>query len=760
MSVHVPPQSDQDAQKLEVILAGIDRLPTLPSVATRLLSVSSAEDVNLDEIIQLIESDPAMSTTILKMCRSADKGLGDRITTVRRAVIMLGLETVQVAALSVHVYQQLHGTGQGETFDFNGFWVHSLTVACGAESIARAHPSLGVSPEEAYLAGLLHDLGKVALHQILPQAYERVLEMASKKRCALCLIERTMLGLDHHTAGKRLAEHWGLPEPIRDAIWLNDQPPESVPSGQSKPLVTLVTLAESWARDLHLGWSGDFGDPLDPYDLAIQLGIEPDYFKNSTSDVIESVAQRGEILGLGEHSNQALLIESLTGANRRLASLNADLRDRASLGAETTRVLEALDEFVGSLSDDATPERVFQSMVLSAALLMGSQRAAVIFQHSASDPWRSMMIDQGDVVRRPSLVQAPGTSEAPIRPAQLSESGIVASLDLSELDWLRELFSSVREVGMPLLIGSSPDVQDSSPSYLIVMPRIGSNTDRILNSGEFQRVRTLWTRSLVQSISVEQSKRVGEELASANHAMNALRHELTSKESLVQLGRLAAGAAHEMNNPLSVILGRSQQLFERVGTKKERDIARSIEDSAHQLSDLISSLRMIADPPKPQMQEADPVLLVREAIEIARQRCFTQDIRARVHFKPDNSFLDPVTMDISLLAQAIAEPIINAIQSQPSEVVTVSIEPDPEFARLTIRISDQGRGFSEDSIKHAFDPFFSELPAGRRSGLGLSRARGLVELHRGEIELGNRPKGEGGLVIVHLPTTTHAAKAA
>jgi putative nucleotidyltransferase with HDIG domain len=760
MSVHVPPQSDQDAQKLEVILAGIDRLPTLPSVATRLLSVSSAEDVNLDEIIQLIESDPAMSTTILKMCRSADKGLGDRITTVRRAVIMLGLETVQVAALSVHVYQQLHGTGQGETFDFNGFWVHSLTVACGAESIARAHPSLGVSPEEAYLAGLLHDLGKVALHQILPQAYERVLEMASKKRCALCLIERTMLGLDHHTAGKRLAEHWCLPEPIRDAIWLNDQPPESVPSGQSKPLVTLVTLAESWARDLHLGWSGDFGDPLDPYDLAIQLGIEPDFFKNSTSDVIESVAHRGEILGLGEHSNQALLIESLTGANRRLASLNADLRDRASLGAETTRVLEALDEFVGSLSDDATPERVFQSMVLSAALLMGSQRAAVIFQHSASDPWRSMMIDQGDVVRRPSLVQAPGTSEAPIRPAQLSESGIVASLDLSELDWLRELFSSVREVGMPLLIGSSPDVQDSSPSYLIVMPRIGSNTDRILNSGEFQRVRTLWTRSLVQSISVEQSKRVGEELASANHAMNALRHELTSKESLVHLGRLAAGAAHEMNNPLSVILGRSQQLFERVGTKKERDIARSIEDSAHQLSDLISSLRMIADPPKPQMQEADPVLLVREAIEIARQRCFTQGIRARVHFKPDNSFLDPVTIDISLLAQAIAEPIINAIQSQPSEVVTVSIEPDPEFARLTIRISDQGRGFSEDSIKHAFDPFFSELPAGRRSGLGLSRARGLVELHRGEIELGNRPRGEGGLVIVHLPTTTHAANAA
>jgi signal transduction histidine kinase len=160
------------------------------------------------------------------------------------------------------------------------------------------------------------------------------------------------------------------------------------------------------------------------------------------------------------------------------------------------------------------------------------------------------------------------------------------------------------------------------------------------------------------------------------------------------------------------------------------------------------------------MQPGDPVLLVREAIELARQRCHTQGIRARVHFKTDNGFIDPVKMDIPLLAQAIAEPIINAIQSQPGELVTVSIEPDLDFGRLTIRISDQGRGFSEDSIRHAFDPFYSELPAGRRSGLGLSRARGLVEMHRGEIELGNRSGGKGGLVSIHLPTTTHAAQAA
>lgn len=760
MSVHDLAHPDRDAQKLEAILAGIDQLPTLPSVATRLLAVSSAEDVDLDEIIRLIESDPAMSTTILRMCRTADKGLGDRITTVRRAVIMLGLETVQVAALSVHVFEQLQGQEHDGIFDFGGFWVHSLTVACAAERIAESHPAIGVSPEEAYLAGLLHDLGKVALDLVLPKAYGRVLEMAAKKRCALCLIERTMLGLDHHTAGKRLAEHWGLPDTIRDALWLHDQQPESVPSGQSKALVGVITLAETWARDLHLGWCGDHGEPLDPHELALKLGIDPGFLKDNASRVIDGVSHRGEILGLGEHTNQALLVESLTGANRRLATLNSELREKAREASSTLRVLDAVDAFVDTLPLEASQEQVLVSMVRSAAVLIGSERAEVIFQTSVDSPWKRMTVDQGRVVVPASRVQSPRAGGEQVRPAQLSESGIVAALDLSELEWLRELFASVREVGSPVLIGSRGGIKDDEPSYLIVMPRTGSGSERVVSGPAFGRVRALWSRTLRQSISMEQANRVGEELASANHAMAALRKELTSKESLVQMGKLAAGAAHEMNNPLSVILGRSQQLFERLGTKRERDIARTIADSAQQLSDLISALRMIADPPKPNKQAGDPVLLVREAIEIARQRCFTQGIRARVEFRAEGGFLDPIRMDIPLLAQAVAEPIINAIQAQPGELVRVSIEPDPTFGRLTIRISDQGRGFTEESMRHAFDPFFSELPAGRRSGLGLSRARGLIEMHRGEIELGNLQGSKGGLVIIHLPTVGSEAEAA
>lgn len=770
MGEHASTQPEPNEKQIELILASIDRFPTLPVVATRLLSISSAEDMNLDEVITLIESDPAMSATILSMCRSSDRGLGDKITNVRRAVIMLGLEAVQVAALSVHVYQQLEsrvGNEHESLFDRPGFWVHSLAVACSCESIAKHHPKLGVTPEQAYLAGLLHDLGKLALDLILPKAYQRVLSMSQTRRCAVCLVERTMLGLDHHTAGKRLAEHWRLPESIRDAIWLHSQSIASLPEDASRQVVSVVTLGESWARDMHLGWAGDYGEPLDLHDLASELNVDPDFFKNHAAGVIEGVSVRGEVLGLGEHAEQDLLVESLTAANSRLALINSKLRKEFVQVEQTKRILEASAVFHAHTKPGDSYQQVYCAIIESASKLVGSARAAVIFQHAPSLPWQSMLIDHAQIVQRPRRVEAPKSEDEIVRPGMLADASAARSMELASLDWLRDLFASVKEIGAPMLIGSKSDGADQSqsatddPSFLIIMPRTGSGIERVVATPEFAIIRTLWQRTLFQAILGEKAKRVGEELATANHSMTALRHELTTKESLVQLGKMAAGAAHEMNTPLAIIRGRSQQLFERVGTERERESARAIAAATDQLSDLITSLHMIADPPKPNLQMTDPILMLRQAIEIARDRCHYQKIKARIQLGIEAP-VEPFMMDIDLMAQAIAEPIINAVQASPDAIISVCIEPEGRDGRLKVRIIDRGSGFTSRSIKHAFDPFFSELPAGRRSGLGLARSRGLIELHKGEIVLGNNPgQTPGAEVVIYLNTElTKSSKAA
>jgi len=204
-----------------------------------------------------------------------------------------------------------------------------------------------------------------------------------------------------------------------------------------------------------------------------------------------------------------------------------------------------------------------------------------------------------------------------------------------------------------------------------------------------------------------------------------------------------------MNNPLSIIRGRSQQLFERVGTNPERESARAIAAASDQLSDLITSLHIIADPPEPCLVSTDPILMVRQAIEIARDRCQYQNIKARIQFSVEGA-MSPIAIDMDLISKAIAEPIINAVQANPSAIVVVCIESAGSNDRLKIRITDTGSGFTSRSIKHAFDPFFSEIEAGRRSGLGLARARGIIELHKGEIFLGNHSGRPPGAEVVIL----------
>jgi len=763
-------QPELNEKQVNLILASVDRLPTLPVVAAKLMSIGSAEDIDLDEVIELIESDPAMSATILSMCRSADKGLGDKITTVRRAVIMLGLEAVQVAALSVHIYQQLESNdsiqpmGDSVLFDRTGFWIHSLATACCAQRIAYGHPELGVSPDQAFLAGLLHDLGKLALNLILPKAYERVLNMSKSRKCAVCLVERTMMGLDHHTAGKRLAEHWRLPDPVRDAIWLHSQSIESLPEGSNRPVVAIVTLAESWASEMHLGWAGEYGQALDVHELGAQMKIDPEFFKNNAPGVIEGVSKRGKVLGLGERAEQGLLIESLTAANQSLAKINMELRTRHAQSLLTNRLLDAVAAFNELHHPGNTVQQVFGAMVHSASVLVGSARAAVIFQHTADERWYTMMIDHGKTVQYPEPVESPESEHETVRPGMLADANAARSMEIASLNWLRDLFVSVKEIGAPMLIGSRDEPGEAGQaksSYLIIMPKMGTGIERVIAMPEFATVRDLWDRALGEAILTEKGRRVGEELAAANHAMTALRNELTTKESLVQLGMMASGAAHEMNNPLAIIRGRSQQIFERVGSERERESARAIAAASDELSELITSLHLIADPPKPVFALTDPVLMVSQAIEIARDRCHYQGIKARVQLTVDR-MVYPMMMDIDLIAKAVAEPIINAVQTSPNTIVSVCIEPNGSNDRLKIKITDCGSGFSARSIKHGFDPFFSELDAGRRSGLGLARARGLIELHKGEIFLGNRiGKTPGAEIVIlldkNLTQESHAA---
>lgn len=381
---------------VEAILTKLGELPTLPSVATRLLSAGSTDKAEIDEIAKIIETDPALTARILGLCRRSDRGLGDRVTTVKRAVVMLGLESVRAAALSVCVYDTLGkdveeerrqideasaakaGSGEGVAFDRNGFWKYSIAVACAAELIAGENARLRIVPEEAFLAGLMHGVGKLALAHVLPRAYGQVLRLAQMRAIDAPAVERELLGIDHHSAGRRLAEHWGLPEHVQRVIWLHAQPDLWAAAGEGPGMVKLVALARALCRHLHLGSSGDYGVPDVVTPLADAMSIRRGALDAVVGPLHSAVSDRLRVLGLDETTPPALLLESLTNANRQLALVNAAMRQRSLASQALGVMLGAIRGIVAEASTCATEGAAASFVLGSARRAAGLKRGGIV----------------------------------------------------------------------------------------------------------------------------------------------------------------------------------------------------------------------------------------------------------------------------------------------------------------------------------------------------------------------------------------------
>ncbi|MHC4609808.1 MAG: HDOD domain-containing protein [Planctomycetota bacterium] len=167
--------SAPDSSRVELILGQLEQLPTLPPVAIRILQATTSPDTNAADIVSLIETDQALTAKILSLVRRSDMGVSREVTTLSRAVVLLGFAAVRNAVLSIQIYETFAASQPGSApgFDRSGFWKHSLAVACAAQSIARRGEGK-VPPDEAFVCGLLHDLGKAALEACLPKAYARV----------------------------------------------------------------------------------------------------------------------------------------------------------------------------------------------------------------------------------------------------------------------------------------------------------------------------------------------------------------------------------------------------------------------------------------------------------------------------------------------------------------------------------------------------------------------------------------------------------
>lgn len=747
--------ADGKEKRVELILQQLQQLPTLPAVAVRVLEVTGRDESSARQVVELIASDPALTTKILQLVHRADHGVRE-VTTVERAVVLLGFEAVRSAVLALNVFQVFEGEGGRAAARFNReeFWKHSLAVACCAELLAEAvagggsrpvglHPleAEELGPSEAFVCGLLHDLGKVAFDWMLPKSFDRIIEAADLLRGDIADLERTVIGLDHMIVGKRLAERWQLPPTIRDCIWLHGQNPEALPASVKETrMVNLVTLADMLVREQHLGYSGNYTFPLFRGLLIKAAGLSEEAIGYAQRKLLGKIEHRARVLGLGKASSGELYVSALSQANQELGRLSEQLAAKNRRLNVRGKFFDALAGFQGQLRPDAPPAQVLQAVGQSAVGLLGIAPVAAFSMQPGETVAELILVDEQGEGIASSIVDCPPKVSRP----QPGEGPVLAAGE--ELEWLLGEIS-------PRLSGDQRywiclEADGACIGGVIWGARGGESQRLAPQAGELAALCGGWSLALRTSQIREESRLLAEQLADANRQLQSAQNELLRGRTLASVGEMAAGAAHEMNNPLAVISGRSQLLASQLDEPKLRQAAMTISDQAVRLSQIITDLMEFAKPVPPVIRQADVVDVVDRALYEAK----SQIDPGRRSIELTMSEVPPVLVDPQQIQSAFIQVLHNAFQATDERNGQIAIHAayDSFSGRVIVTVTDNGRGMDEQTLKHAFDPFFSSLPAGRRRGLGLAKALRWVEASGGSMRLESHVQ-QGTRAMLLLP---------
>lgn len=284
---------DTEDQELVGEIAIPASLPAFHPAGVKLLRVVQDKEANYDEMQRLIESDPSLTASVLRMANSALFGAPRVISTVRRALVMLGLRHIRslvVMSCTRQLMQEQLGAPKDEDLAREALgvlWRHSLAVGLVARRLAE-HRRHGVEPDEAFVAGVLHDIGKIVMIVHFPVEYRMVLEGVAEGGQAFHPLERETFGFHHGHVGYVLAQRWGFPQVLADVIRKHHRP------AMEAPLGSLVALANALCQRPGMSFEGR-AVPPELESLAAELGFDLALLEADMLKVEETLA--GEVQG-------------------------------------------------------------------------------------------------------------------------------------------------------------------------------------------------------------------------------------------------------------------------------------------------------------------------------------------------------------------------------------------------------------------------------------------------------------------------------
>jgi len=743
-------------ERIELTIRRLESLYTLPSVATRFLSVLLEDTTGTGKLAEIIESDPALAARMFSVIQQQGGDAGKPGFSLRRAVRKLPRHVIRDAFFSVQVYQSpdTDSNGQDQIVTLADLLTHSLAVACCAGEIAEAAGGV-VEPELAYTAGLLHDIGKLALHKTMPKSFARIVQEAKARQCSICTIEQQHLGMDHTIIGKRLGQKWQLPEPIILAIWLHHSDTQRVARTMNEAVIAeVVQAADIAARLVQIGQPGSFDSVVVPGQILKSLGIGPKQLEEICGELAASVAEKSKLPALDAAEAAAEYCRLVHSKAARLARQQAELSVSNRELQTKSRHLEFAIDFLQNVACCMPPIEMMEDF--AARWQRFYQTGPVcLYLSGAGDraPLEVIVVQEGGQSR---LVCATGPSAEPVVPEEVSGGfGIVSAAE--HMDWLLEQldvdFDTSRTKLVPLLL------RNRAIGAVIFESRHPGQTEA---AAGMEASVCFVGPVLYMAFACERQRDLAEGFAQILATQKQLEQppknesekppaSVVSEEVLNVLADVGAGAAHELNNPLSVVSGRAQLLSESETDEEKKEILHQIRANAAEISGIVDDLMGYAEPPEPRPGKMAVEQILQEAIYLAAQRKALKPEKLGVEVDI-SKVVESVLVDSAQIVSAISNIICNAVEAYPDQAgaveVTVAIGEDSETVELAI--SDWGCGMDAATAAKATRPFFSAKPAGRQRGMGLAYAQRLICLNRGRLSITSEP-GRGTTVTIVLP---------
>ncbi len=732
--------------ELRHLIAGIDHLPTTMTVAGRALSVLFDPRPDMEVAGALFASDPALASCVLRMAHATPESQGaPEAPLLRDAVDRAGLEGLRRAVLGVTLTSLPHQPYQTH---LERHLRHALACATCAAKTAD-HTRL-ISANEAYVAGLLHDIGRLALVAAMPEDYCAFLE--SNDGAGMDRLERGEFDVDHALVGKWMAERWALPRHVSQAIWFHHLPAGTLLGG--RPIVHLVSVVgfanamSYWILNDAAEASATFHEEVRAH--AARLGLDYGDIESLREQTCSAMAQRLAILETGERDDTAAFKGLQKAASNVVLSQSSESAEAISLKKEL-KWLQALNRLNTSLRPSQTLTEVLGLIV------------ATVREGLDAAPGMCCAFDEGNrhlVGMTWDLPDAPAQSfTIPLSPSTQEELDDVEILALEALD---QLGIGLGENGWRGSERKEPELHDG----ILMLPMVADGVTRgqIMFETESQRIENQsWDgfklnafagacgAVLARHHAYDELRELSEELAEAI-ARNAPAQATAKKDELADF---AVGASQALQRPLNIVASSAHLLLRHTRTPEETSAVETILEQNRALSKLVGDLMAFARPGPPSASPTVVNYILHRLVSTVSDRLGAKGIAIVEDYEEG---LPRVNIDKHQLEHALLNLMVNAEQAMARTGGQLILKTASTADRTGIRIvvQDTGPGIPAKHAEVIFEPFVSLREDQAGTGLGLAVCRAVVRKLGGRIRLLN-PDGPGAAMEITLPVEREPA---